>query len=1081
MSITVARYTFSSWLRKGIASRIVETDHLGSGTAAAKERPTVPIDVVLNTETIHKDFSLIAPGDIIGINPQMVVRTEPLAWVTNFEPNYLPFIEFYDEDFLWRYTPARANDKRLRPWLALLVLEEGATPDESEFAKHTDRLPLPSVTVKTADGLPPFDQTWAWAHVHTNDGYDTANEFEQFLESLHDLNNPNADKIISRLISPRKLKPNAAYRAFLVPSFETGRMAGLGQATADIEAQKPAWSAGASNVEFPIYYEWYFRTGQNEDFESLVKLLQPRPMDSRVGRRDMDGSQPGFGMTAGTDIGLILPASENQEIIGLEGALKSPVTKSKPENIDTSKPFFQQLSSIVNFPAELQEQTNGSSDPVVCPPIYGENHAIQHKINVTSSGWLNELNRDPRNRVPSGFGVNVVQKNQEDYVARAWDQVKKVLDANRRILFSVFSMSAVKVIQTSFVDHLSQAEMFAVFAPVMKKVKGSPTTLYYQLENSAIPSAAIDTALRRMIRPRGVYGKRLRRADANFGYSALVNDLNEGKVSAAPPKQVPDSLITDQAYADQLPGAHPAGWVKFLLRYRLWILIALLVILLLVGLLTGAWALSILLAAAAVGAYLYSARWANQESAAAGIQDPSSALNSVRGAPPRGNFHFVVSDPVVPIAPSGNTQVSSVPVSSSNSADALHFEDVTAFTPTAAGQDSLEAKNFRKAAEGLNERLSIRAPERVTVKFDMANAYQKLTQAVQPEVAFPKLVAAQVRFPFDPNWLLKPEHLIPAMAYPDFPDPMYEKLRDISSELFLPNLQLIPQNTISLLVTNPIFIESYMTGLNHEFGRELLWREYPTDKRGSYFRQFWDVKGIIAEEPDITPEQLAERYKDITPLDQWTTASALGAHRNPQRPQGKQLVLVVRGELLKKYPNTIIYAQKAHIYRRKDGTPDASREPVIQEVQTEGDMKTEIRFPLFRAKIDPDIRFYGFDMTIDQAKGDDDPQLPEDDWGFYFILQEMPGEPRFGMDISFSPDDDPSTPITWDDLSWDRFNDGLAFIDTSTRPLPAFYNALSTAEKGQWGSHSADMAFILYQKPVMIAVHAKEMLENVEA
>ena len=38
----------------------------------------------------------------------MVVRTEPLNWITDFEPNYLPFVEFYDEDFAWRYTPAKA-------------------------------------------------------------------------------------------------------------------------------------------------------------------------------------------------------------------------------------------------------------------------------------------------------------------------------------------------------------------------------------------------------------------------------------------------------------------------------------------------------------------------------------------------------------------------------------------------------------------------------------------------------------------------------------------------------------------------------------------------------------------------------------------------------------------------------------------------------------------------------------------------------------------------------------------------------------------------------------------------------------
>ncbi|HET6669326.1 MAG TPA: hypothetical protein VFH15_03750, partial [Pyrinomonadaceae bacterium] len=260
MAIKVANYTFSSWLRKGIANRITEPDNLGAGATAIKERSHVPIDVLLNTESVHKEFALIGPGDILGINPRMVVRTEPLNWITNFEPNYLSFIEFYEEDFLWRYTPAAANDKRLRPWLALLVLKEADKPDDSEFTKNEKRLPLPSVTVKSADSLPPHDQTWAWAHVHTNQGYENATEFEQFLLSLHDLNHPNSDKIISRLLSPRKLDHDQAYRAFVVPAFETGRLAGLGQNVSNIPAQQPAWTAGAGNVEFPIYYEWYFRT-----------------------------------------------------------------------------------------------------------------------------------------------------------------------------------------------------------------------------------------------------------------------------------------------------------------------------------------------------------------------------------------------------------------------------------------------------------------------------------------------------------------------------------------------------------------------------------------------------------------------------------------------------------------------------------------------------------------------------------------------------------------------------------------------------------------------------------------------------
>lgn len=1080
MTITVANYTFSSWLRKGIGNRITEPDNLGAGATPTLERATVPIDVILNSNGIHKNFSLIGPGDIIGINPAVVVRTEPLTWITNFEPNYLAFVEFYEEDFLWRYTPAAANDKRLRPWVALLVLKDGDTPDQAEFTKNVNRLPVASVTVKSSDSLPPHDQSWAWAHVHTNQGYNNATEFEQFLLSLHDLNNPNADKIICRLINPRKLDANQAYRAFIVPAFETGRLAGLGQDVSNVPAQQPSWVEGAGNLELPIYYEWNFRTGEDEDFESLVKLLVPNPVDARVGRRDMDGSQPGFGMVQGTDLGAILPLTDNQMIIGLEGALKSPQTTSKPVMIDTSKPFFHDLQQILNFPATWQASNNTATDPLVCPPIYGENHALQHTIDVTASGWLNEVNRDPRNRVPSGFGVNVIQKTQEDYVARAWAQVKKILDANIRIRLSVFAMTTVKAIQSNFVDHLTASEKLAFFAPVLKKVKGSTTTLYNQIENSTVPTAAVDAAMRRLIRPRGAYGKRLLKADANFSHGSLITDLNQGKVSAAPPKQVPPQLITDQAVAAKLPESNLPAWLLFLIKHRLPILIILLIVLLVVGLLTGAWITVAAIAAVAVAAYFYAGRAAGKIEIIAAIQEPQTLATDIRNTPPQPAFSFTQSDPVVPISATGSTQVTATTTTSSSSAQALRFNDVTMHTPGSSGADSLEANNFRSAAIQLNQRLAIRVPQRLVTPFDIDNADAKLSAAITPATAFTKLVAAQVHFTFDPSWLLQPEHLIPAMAYPDFPDPMYEDLRDISSELFLPNLQLIPPNTISLLKTNPAFIESYMLGLNHEFGRELLWREYPTDERGSYFRQFWDVKGIITETTTtLKPEQIADMYKDIDPIDQWLTASALGTHRNKKRPQGEELVLMVRGELLKKYPNTIIYAQKAHIYKDSNGVADPTKDPIILQVKTEADMATEVRFPIFRAEIQPDFRFIGFEMTIAEAKGADNPKTENDDWGWYFILQQIPGEPRFGMDVTLAPDDDPSTPITWDDLAWNNFVDGMRFVSTSVLPKVSFMSQLTAAEQAQWGSHSADMAFVLYQKPVMIAVHAKEMLENV--
>jgi hypothetical protein len=309
---------------------------------------------------------------------------------------------------------------------------------------------------------------------------------------------------------------------------------------------------------------------------------------------------------------------------------------------------------------------------------------------------------------------------------------------------------------------------------------------------------------------------------------------------------------------------------------------------------------------------------------------------------------------------------------------------------------------------------------------------------------------------------------------------MYERLRDLSAELFLPNIGLIPPETITLLRTNPTFIEAYLVGLNHELGHELLWREYPTDERGSYFRQFWSVDGLVVPpaDPPLTAEQLKARYRDITALDTWTTAPELGTHRPPARAATGDLVLTIRGELLKRYPNTLIYAQRAHPVL-KAGKPDLTKKPVIRPVATEAEMRSEILFPLFTASIDPDIRFFGFDLTTASAKGDDDAKTETDDWGWYFVIQEIPGEPRFGLDVELDPDDDPTTPITWNDLSWESMPAG-GFLSPAAPPVPAFLNLLAPALKTQWGRHAADMAAILFQRPVMVAVHAREMLERLD-
>src|SRR5262249_50756870 len=136
--------------------------------------------------------------------------------------------------------------------------------------------------------------------------------------------------------------------------------------------------------------------------------------------------------------------------------------------------------------------------------------------------------------------------------------------------------------------------------------------------------------------------------------------------------------------------------------------------------------------------------------------------------------------------------------------------ETTAPVPTPGpqpGADSVEAANFRAAALEINQRLAIRLPDPPPLlEYDMNTGAAKVARSIDPRVSFPRRIAALVKVPgvsFE-----RPDDIVEVMAHPDFEDAMYAPLRDISKELLIPNLDLIPPNTISVLETNPKFIES---------------------------------------------------------------------------------------------------------------------------------------------------------------------------------------------------------------------------------------------------------------------------------
>ena len=96
-------------------------------------------------------------------------------------------------------------------------------------------------------------------------------------------------------------------------------------------------------------------------------------------------------------------------------------------------------------------------------------------------------------------------------------------------------------------------------------------------------------------------------------------------------------------------------------------------------------------------------------------------------------------------------------------------------------------------------------------------------------------------------------------------------------------------DTVTLLETNPEFVAALLVGLNHEFNRELLWREFPTDQRGTSFARFWPSAGA-----------------DVDEIARWPLDAPLGSQL---RAGGESsLALLVRGELLRRFPGTALLA-----------------------------------------------------------------------------------------------------------------------------------------------------------------------------
>jgi hypothetical protein len=988
-------YHFRSWVRRGVGADAGQPDGPGLPGRAAL---TVALNVTaLQGATVVNDdpppqltVHLFGPGDVIGLDPRHVIRTEPRDQTVNFEPNYLAGIEFDHPDFPWLFTPAQPAGDRLRPFCALIALKDGEckVPDVAPN-------PLPVIDVLDTSALQPLDDAWNWAHAQISGSSDL---------SATIASNPAA--AISRILCPRRLDPETRYTAFLVPAFEIGRQAGLGMDVSGVHTADPAWNGHTpAPLRLPVYYRFTFRTSDAGDFESLVRKLTPTVLPADVGATPMAVDHPGPG----------IPGAGGP--LGLEGALRSASTAPTPWSGPAHDAFQAAVQDLVNLTASSAADDPNNplpDDPHVVPPFYGKWHAAATAVDRTQPGWLTDLNLDPRNRAAAGMGTQIVQNQRVSLMAAAWDQIAEVEAANELLRNAQLVRGAMGSVWRRQLTVAAPATLLTLTAPVHSRILASPRTVYATLSGSRVPQRVVSGAFRRAARPLGPTGRRAAILAGASGppaaRTALLDRINADQLRIAPPPPPPGGMtsvdvVSDATESGAVPGWLP-GWLRSLITWLslllgrwlpfavglLGLILAVVIVAVAPGALTAVIAAVVLAAAIALAVWL--ARVQRVDQASQAMRFSSLTTAAVTGAPAAASF--TVSSPPSGIGGHGTLQAAARGAGAAGAGGA----GAGGAPPAAAvAGDSPDAARFRAATSAvLGAVHAVPADPPLAPALDVTALSQTLLSRLDPAATVPARMSAIIQLSGGLPWFA-PDPIEPIMAAPVFPQPMYVPLRDLNQDYLLPGVELIPPDTLGAVVANHAFIESYMVGLNHEMARQLLWQGYPTDQRPSCFRQFWDVAGYLRQPGDSSdPAQLAEELRDIPPIHTWPRSRALGDNENRQDVVADNVVLLVRGELLRRYPNTVIFAGKA--MAGQDG--DHGR--VLDE--------TDERFPIFRGTLSPDITFFGFNLSVDDARGG----TAASPLGFFFVFQEQPTEPRFGLEP-----DAAGTVTRWEDLAWTNF------------------------------------------------------------
>ncbi|MEF8974843.1 MAG: hypothetical protein V5A21_01265 [Halapricum sp.] len=1145
---------------------------------AVDEAGTARIDLELTatgpegTETVAPgvDLRIYGPGEVTNLDTDQIVRMEPEPETTAFPPNYFPLVEFDSPQLPWLFSPQRADSRgRNRPWLCLVVVE-----DRASTYKPAGTGPCPVIETPT-DELPDASESWAWAHAQVVGSHSPESIFGS-----------RSDRTVSRLLCPRNLDPKTKYRACVVPTFEPGRRAGLGldPYPNDDDEINLAWG-DEDTVRLPVYHSWVFTSAKRGDFESLARELDPVEFGPDVGFRTIDVSNPGptdlkLPYDASTDQGTVgiggalksIGAEPDAYAESMRSDLRDVLNKPNEVVEETDygavgPPLYGQWH--VGIP-ELEPEPQMDTEAYYYPK------------------WFNTLNSDPRNRIAAGYGTQVIQDEQERLMASAWEQFGD-LDLANRYLRRVQLAERILTMRHQKLESYSTGSLLGFSAPLhgtLFDADSDAKTIHAKSLESDLPTALSSTSFRRLTRSNGPLA---RRPGTSVDTTKFVTHLETGRVprltdglsftTESAMDGMEGQIAGDREMepaGDQPPGdtsmqqfeAQPGGPSEAVPTGR--------------GPPPGGMGevpepgpdlQRVLTALDSLDAHADTAdsvvtdlstavRRNDAETVRDLVEDTPTVLDHCESVgrntfdPLSRAISKTLTDPRPEELPesfdraAANRHLQSLHRAQRRLVDAVEStmvalatgepartvnrhldrasEAVSELQRTSADLRSATEPRAAPPMETMSAMMSgtalegeqVNVPEigestpksiKLPSKDDLRDS---VVSGIDPKVQLPERAADVIGIPQLPE---REDPVEDVLAAPTFTDTTYKLLAELNQEYFLPGVGDIPHDSIGVLQTNPEFIEAFMTGLNHEFARELQWRNFPTDRRGTYFRRFWERKG----NPEIDSDNL-EALADIEPIHTWDE-NDLG--QNSPHDNHAKVVLLIRGELLRRYPNTDIFAAKAAADDSDDPGGEPDRVPALPDTHVSRDDEgPDVKFPVFRGKLDPDLTFFGFDLSPDEALYDpyhEGPEEPDDhpDEGWFFVLQEPPAETRFGMDVGTDEDvgetpygvdsDDPATPRVpsaemadevergWNGLSWAHLVEegtdpaSVDYVDIDgTRPGQENWavedsQATGTGDDGdssspggpdRWGFNSAHMARATWQLPVRISIHADDMI-----